>query len=143
MANIFTRYFPYEYIYYNRLVGGLSGAQQVFGEEETCDYWAVSYRQGLGWINQHAGPGASLNVPIAGYLVDETRRIWLRPDIQLLPEKTDLSQVAEKEIYVMFILRPGFYRPISLDLIRSSQPVYQVIVDDIPVMSIYRYQGQP
>ena len=140
-ADIAARYFPYEYVYYNRLVGGLPGARQVFGAEESTDYWALSYRQGLEWINQHAGQGASLNVPLAGYLVDETRRIWLRPDIQLLPEKADLSQTGGKEVYVMFILRPGFYRSISIDLIRSQQPVYQVLVDGAAVMSIYRYAG--
>ena len=140
-GELLVRYFPYEYIYYNHLVGGLQGAQQVFGKEETTDYWAVSYREGLQWVNQHAGQGAMLNVPLAGYLVDETRRIWLRPDIQLLPEKTDLSQTAGKEVYVMFILRPGFYRSISKDLIQTRQPVHQVIVDGLPVMSIYRYSA--
>jgi hypothetical protein len=139
VADILVRYFPYEYVYYNRFVGGLQGARQVFGKDESTDYWAVSYREGLDWINRHAGPGASLNVPLAGYLVDETHRIWLRPDIQLLPEKTDLTQMAAKEVYVMFILRPVFYHSISTDLIQNQQPVYQVRVDGVAVMAIYRY----
>ena len=138
-ADILYRYFPYEYIYYNHFAGGLQGARAIFGKEEATDYWAVSYRKGLNWVNQHAGPGASLNVPLAGYLVDETRRIWLRPDIQLLPEKADLSQMGGKEVYVMFILRPGFYRTISTDLTQRQQPVYQVMADGVAVMSIYRY----
>jgi hypothetical protein len=139
VSELLVRYFPYEYIYYNHLVGGLQGAQQFFGKEEATDYWAVSYREGMQWVNQHAGQGAKLNVPLAGYLVDETRRIWLRPDIQLLPEKTDPSQLEKGEAYVMFILRPGFYRPISKDLIQADQPVHQVVVDGLPVMAIYRY----
>ena len=66
------RYFPYEYIYYNRLTGGLAGARERFGPNEATDYWANSYREGTQWINQNAGPQAKLLVPVAGYLTEIT-----------------------------------------------------------------------
>ncbi|MEY4577440.1 MAG: hypothetical protein RL701_2143 [Pseudomonadota bacterium] len=37
---------PYEYIYFNRLSGGLPHA---FGQYET-DYWGASYKEGLAWL---------------------------------------------------------------------------------------------
>lgn len=40
---------PYEYLYFNRAAGGLPAANQRF---ET-DYWGLSLRQGMEWINQH------------------------------------------------------------------------------------------
>jgi hypothetical protein len=40
---------PYEYVYFNRSVGGLSGAS---GRYET-DYWGASYREGLAWVVAH------------------------------------------------------------------------------------------
>jgi hypothetical protein len=43
---------PYEYLYFNRTFGGLASAQ---GNYET-DYWALSMREGMEWINDHAGP---------------------------------------------------------------------------------------
>jgi hypothetical protein len=64
-ANILVRYYPYEYIYYNSLIGGLSGARQVFGQSEVTDYWASSYRQGLQWVDQNAPSGSNLQVPVA------------------------------------------------------------------------------
>ena len=38
---------PYEYIYYNSLIGGVPGAQ---GRFET-DYWATSYRAAMDYVN--------------------------------------------------------------------------------------------
>lgn len=40
---------PYEYVYFNRTVGGLRGA---VGRYET-DYWGASYREGLDWVVKH------------------------------------------------------------------------------------------
>ncbi|HKP61653.1 MAG TPA: hypothetical protein VJV78_33215 [Polyangiales bacterium] len=40
---------PYEYVYFNRLAGGLPGAS---GRYET-DYWGASYREGLEWVVAH------------------------------------------------------------------------------------------
>ena len=45
---------PYEYIYYNSIVGGVNGAQ---GRFET-DYWLTSYRQAAEYLNQTAPPGS-------------------------------------------------------------------------------------
>lgn len=41
---------PYEYVYFNRAVGGVGGAQPFY---ET-DYWHLSYREGVEWVNQHS-----------------------------------------------------------------------------------------
>ena len=44
-----VRLHPYEYVYFNRLVGGLAGAYQRY---ET-DYWGASYREALDWVRAH------------------------------------------------------------------------------------------
>jgi len=48
---------PYQYVYFNRLVGG--GLPQAAGRFET-DYWGVSYKEALRWLGDHyrfsAGP---------------------------------------------------------------------------------------
>jgi hypothetical protein len=41
---------PYEYIYFNRVYGGLAQAETQF---ET-DYWALSMREGMEWLNKNA-----------------------------------------------------------------------------------------
>ena len=47
---------PYEYIYYNQLVGGVRGAQHNY----EMDYWATSYREVVLWLNEYAPRHAAL-----------------------------------------------------------------------------------
>jgi hypothetical protein len=49
---------PYEYVYYNELVGGVRGAFQSY----ELDYWCTSYREAMAWINDHAPPNAAVVV---------------------------------------------------------------------------------
>jgi hypothetical protein len=43
---------PYEYVYFNRLSGGLRAAYQRY---ET-DYWGASYKEGIEWVLSHVPP---------------------------------------------------------------------------------------
>jgi hypothetical protein len=69
------RLHPYEYIYYNRFIGGEAGAFRRF----ELDYWGTSYREAAGWINEHASPNAPIWVDGPSHLLG----IYLRPDIKL------------------------------------------------------------
>jgi hypothetical protein len=47
---------PYEYIYYNRFIGGVDGAENRF----EIDYWVTSYREAAEYVNSVASPNASI-----------------------------------------------------------------------------------
>jgi hypothetical protein len=49
---------PYQYLYYNRLSGGLASAN---GRYET-DYWGLSVREAIGWLNENAPTGSKIVV---------------------------------------------------------------------------------
>ena len=53
-----VRLYPYEYVYYNELVGGVRGA---FGWYE-LDYWCTSYREAMRIVNGLAPPEAGIAV---------------------------------------------------------------------------------
>jgi hypothetical protein len=55
-ANV--RLYPYQYIYYNQLVGGLQGAYRSF----EMDYWNLGYKEALSYVNQTAETGANVFV---------------------------------------------------------------------------------
>jgi hypothetical protein len=55
-ANI--RLYPYQYVYYNQLVGGVSGAYRVF----ELDYWSLAFKEAQSYINQTAGVNANIFV---------------------------------------------------------------------------------
>lgn len=136
-------YSQYEYLYYNRLVGGLTGAQEIFGKSEATDYWASTYRKGMAWLNANAEQDAGLYVPVADWLVQITGPLYLRPDIRVLngEDPGSLSGV-EGPIYVMFVTRTGFYDEIAKDLSANDEPEYQIVVDGVSILQIHKIQGK-
>ena len=52
------RLHPYEYIYYNEIVGGVDGATGEF----PLDYWCTSSREAMEYINAYAQPDAQVAV---------------------------------------------------------------------------------
>lgn len=67
---------PYQYIYYNGFVGGVSGAFRNFD----LDYWATSYREAALYLNQVAPVDATIVVsdPLPVF------QDYARPDLKLV-----------------------------------------------------------
>jgi hypothetical protein len=70
---------PYQYVYFNRLSGGL---QSAVGRYET-DYWGASYKEGLAWVAANVSPpvpGRPLRVSScndnSNRRIDYYRRTW-------------------------------------------------------------------
>ncbi|MHC1782973.1 MAG: glycosyltransferase family 39 protein [Anaerolineaceae bacterium] len=140
-ALLFSSFWPYPHLYFNRLVGGLPGAREAYGSHEGSDYWATSYRLGLDWLSANALPDSSLTVPVAPWTVELSAGLWLREDITLLPGNIGLEALETKlPLYVMFITRDKFYDELASYCIQNLKPVYQVITDRTPVMEIYLIQ---
>jgi hypothetical protein len=89
------RLHPYEYIYYNRFVGGVNGAARRF----ELDYWGVSYRAAADYLNQYAGSDANVWVEGPAHLLD----LYARPDLNLY--STYEAERAEHYDYVVAISR--------------------------------------
>lgn len=49
---------PYQYVYFNRLSGGLEKANNRFD----TDYWGLSLREGMEWLNNNAPSGSTVLV---------------------------------------------------------------------------------
>ena len=50
--------YPYQYIYYNQLAGGVRGSYRVF----ELDYWHLAFKEAQGYVNQVASPNANIFV---------------------------------------------------------------------------------
>ncbi len=74
---------PHQYVYFNRISGGLPAAEGLY---ET-DYWGVSLREAIAWVNANAEPGATLALGGPHYIA----QMFARPDLTLLDLKTDLD----------------------------------------------------
>ena len=140
---ITTKFHPYQYLYFNDISGGVSKAQQRYGASETTDYWAVSYRQGLRWLNEYAEQGSSLFVPIARWVVDIPADIWLRDDITIITDDNRGDVFYNNQpVYVMMITREEFYEEIAQYCHENLTPAYEISVEGHPIMQIYKIEPQ-
>jgi len=80
---------PYEYIYFNDLGGGVSGAD---GKYE-LDRWCLSYREATEVVNRLASPGATLGVPAQTNQIEP----FLRADLSLV---TEIEQVEAADVVI-------------------------------------------
>lgn len=63
LALTVARLFPYQYVYYNAVSGGLRAAER---RGLTLDYWDISYREAAAWVAQRALlEGATPERPVA------------------------------------------------------------------------------
>ena len=53
-----VRLHPYEYVYYNAIVGGVNGA---YGKYE-LDYWCTSLKEAMGFLNENAKPNSTVYI---------------------------------------------------------------------------------
>ncbi len=145
MVQINLSFYPFLHLYYNALTGGLSGARQGWLGMEAGDYWASSYRQGMEWLSQNAPAGSVVHAMSAGWIVDISAPVFLRPDIQVMPVEhlPDFSVLdrSEKPVYLMFALRGGDLLDELAYCQKRKAPVYQIVVDNAPILQIFKFGG--
>lgn len=123
---------PYEYVYFNSLVGGLAGAHGAF---ET-DYWALSYRECFAALEAYIEEKERM-----GELDKERYRLalagapWLAAPfvdekIQVLPRE------APADFYISFTRS-------YLHLLRDGRPIYVVERDGIPLAVVLELTDGP
>ncbi len=114
---------PYEYVYYNRLIGGTEGAFRRF---ET-DYWLTSYRAAAEYLNESAPPDSRVVV----WNYDRMVETYIRPDIQLASHHTvddqgcgyDYAVVSSRSFKDIYLYPDA---PI-IDTIGDGEAVYTVV----------------
>ncbi|MBI3577132.1 glycosyltransferase family 39 protein [Candidatus Gottesmanbacteria bacterium] len=126
MGNI-VAYHPYQIVYYNELVGGVAGA---FGKYD-LDYWGVSQKEAVAWVNTHAAKNAKVYIAMAA----DVAGMYLRPD--LLPNLNHFGY--DGSDYVILLNRQSFlYRYFyAFDYLLTHQPIHTVSVHGVPLTWIF------
>jgi 4-amino-4-deoxy-L-arabinose transferase-like glycosyltransferase len=123
MFGIF-RLHPYEYIYYNALVGGVRGAYRTY----ELDYWGTSYKAAMEYIN---------NISPMGSVV-EVRGPWksaaafARSDLTVLNAGFNYPEGAEPASYFIVSTR----RNEDLSTFTETQVIAQIEVVGVPLTVI-------
>lgn len=87
---------PYQYVYFNRLAGGLPRQ----GTRFETDYWATSYREGFAWVVNNVDVGGTKRINVASCDGDNQIRYYRRQWDQrrfVVPRNSD-----DAEIYLAF-----------------------------------------
>jgi hypothetical protein len=105
---------PYQYVYYNRLAGGLQGAFRRY----ELDYWATSYREAAEYVNRVAPADANVMVWGADHLVSR----YARPDLEVFEYRQKYRDEPHPADYV--ILSTRHHK--DLTLYPDAAPVFSV-----------------
>ncbi|MBI3397189.1 glycosyltransferase family 39 protein [Candidatus Woesebacteria bacterium] len=126
---------PNENVYFNFLIGGLSGAK-----EKNLNSWGNSngnaYYPSIIWLNEHADKNAKLSLPIA--LTSNIPRYKLRGDIAVSPFYwSGLRHEGEYLIELTYDYQAMDW--FSLNYLNAAMaPVYEVKVDGIPIAKVWK-----
>ena len=101
---------PYQYVYYNRLVGGTSGAFRRY----EMDYWTTSYREATEYLNVHAPAGSRIAVWGADHIVKR----YARQDLEI----SDLNKADTPQDFAMISTRHDK----DLELFPDEPIVFQI-----------------
>jgi hypothetical protein len=88
------RLHPYEMIYYNELVGGVSGAKGRY----TTGAWGTTYREVIEYLNEVAPQGASVLINSNEY---HTMTPFARADLHLSPMSPTAIQSLSSGTYIV------------------------------------------
>ncbi|MDJ0553305.1 MAG: hypothetical protein QNJ68_02455 [Microcoleaceae cyanobacterium MO_207.B10] len=115
---------PYEYIYFNRISGGLPKA---YNQYET-DYWGLSMREAMEWINNNGK--ASLNV-VSSHPV-RLSKTFANPEIKVIDYR-EFNQTENSQPFYYLAMPRWDYQ----DKFSECELVYQVMRQGVP-LSIVR-----
>lgn len=126
---------PNENVYFNQLIGGLSGAKKA-----NIPYWGNSYGnaylQGVKWLNTNAVAGAGLGLPVA--YPNNLPPLKLRDDISLSNANwSGPNRQGEYEIELDFNWGPtAWYSYGYYDVYLN--PVFEAKVDGISILKVWK-----
>jgi hypothetical protein len=117
---------PHQYVYFNRVSGGLTAAYQ----RDEIDYWGVSLREAMNWLNATAPAESSVAIGGPFYI----GAMFARADLQLLDldEDLDYGNKGQPDYYVSMI-----YIDLA-DVFPQCPVVHQVERQGVPLSLVKR-----
>ena len=111
---------PYEYIYFNRIFGGLANAHNQY---ET-DYWGLSMREGMEWINNNV----SSTTTVVSSSPLPSSKTFAAPSINIISHKKFAETEASKRFYYIALPRWDYQSKFA-----DCSVVYSVKRQDVPL----------
>ncbi len=130
---------PYQYVYFNELVGGIDGA---YGRYET-DYYGLSMREGIEWLvkNENIADGRKVRVGVNCEV--ETAKYWAKKYSENITVVWNRHYEKHKNQwdYAMFASRTMSRN----ELVNGSYPpvgtIHTIDVDNTPILAIIKHDN--
>lgn len=116
---------PYQYIYINRISGGLEKARDRYDTE----FWGLSLREGMEWINQSAEPGTT--VLVGGFIY--SAELFAAPSLNVIGYTKATAAETSKPYY--YLAWPRWNAPRMLP---ECQVVHEVKRLGVPLSIVKR-----
>ena len=126
VTKFYVSYHPYEYIYFNELVGGVKGATGNF----EVDYWAASDKEALTWLSDYLTKNNIQKPKIATCSKSATLGYYL-------PEAKDYNNKMKKADYI--VCYDGVLKN-KIEKIPGSTLIHTVTRDDVPFNYVYKIE---
>ncbi len=126
---------PNENVYFNPLIGGLSGAK-ANSIPSWGNTFGSAYREGISWINKNATPNAKL--VLTNELLPNVPKIFVRTDLDF--HNSQRSGYLRNGEYAMTLVYAGTENRSYYDsyLEKFLKPVYEAKVDDVAVVKVWQ-----
>ena len=111
-----VRLYPYQYVYYNQAAGGPEGAYRYY----EMDYWVISYKEAVEYINANVPENAQILVVNGGDVPEQ----YARPDLTFIPLKSEISD--EELAQYDYVLMSTNHRVTQLENVYALDTAYEV-----------------
>ncbi len=134
------RNFPLQYIYYNRLVGGVEKASKKY---ET-DYYLVSLKPGTEWIRENILPGQKSEVSVISNAPSATVQYYFRDESGKvsLPYTRYYDRGVYNWDYAVFFMNYIDPYQIRNGIWPPKNTIHEVKVDDVPVCAVVKRENR-
>lgn len=129
--NGLIRYHPYQVVYYNELIGGVSGAYKIGME---TDYWGSAFKGTLNWINENM-KGKDI------YVYENPYPFYWYYEDGLLSNDVRLSEYSNSE-YMILSVRRGIFDSEMWEYFNEMDPVYSLRLFNTPLVNIYKVEHE-
>jgi len=122
---------PWESSYYNELVGGVKGAQIIGLETE---FWGNAYLGVLPWMNE--------NKKDMMCVYPTTAPFYYYQAMGQIESGVVFNAGRGACKYMVVLMRQGMFDPFVKQMVKSDKPVYQLLVQGVPLIGIYNIDGR-
>jgi hypothetical protein len=116
---------PYDYIYVNRVSGGLEKVRDRYDTE----YWGLSLREGMEWINENAKPSST--VLVGGFIY--SAQLFAEPSMKVIGYNESRAAATPKPYYYL-----AWPRWDAQSKLPECQVVHQVKRLEVPLSIVKR-----